>query len=68
VKDVARKSPKPLSLHPMTPEIALRRALSTPAPKDGPGAIRCSACGAVIPSPENLRIRKGAPFHRSCPK
>ncbi len=52
----------------MTPEIALRRALNTPAPKPGPGAIRCSACGGAIGSPENLKIRKEKPYHRSCPK
>jgi hypothetical protein len=52
----------------MTPEIALRRALNTPAPKAGHGTIRCSACGGVILSPKNLHIRKDKPYHRSCPK
>jgi hypothetical protein len=61
-----RKKTKPLSLYPMTPEIALRRALNTPAPKSGPDAIKCEACGKVIASPKDLRISAGRPYHRSC--
>jgi hypothetical protein len=60
------KRAEPLSLHPMTPEIALRRALNTPAPKAGPDAIKCEACGKGISSPKDLRISAGAPYHRSC--
>lgn len=65
-KKTTTKRPELVSLYPMTPEIALRRALNTPAPKSGPGAIKCSACGGAIPSPKTLRIRKDKPYHRSC--
>jgi hypothetical protein len=60
--------PDRLSLYPQSPQIALRRALSTPAPKSGPGAILCTACDGIIPSPKNLRIRDDKLYHRACPK
>ena len=64
-----RPSDESLSLHPMTPEIALRRALNTPPPKAGPSVIRCVACGKPIASPKALQFKKGRPHHRSlCPK
>jgi hypothetical protein len=58
-----KKKRERLSLHPMTPEIALRRALNTPAPR-----LKCAACGKVIASPKALRVKKGQPYHRTCPK
>lgn len=62
-----RKQPaRRLSLHPMSPEIAIRRALSTPAPKSGPGAIKCAECGKPIASPRDLTLRKNQPYHRAC--
>ena len=60
------KKARRLSLHPMTPEIALRRALNTPAPKSGPGAITCTACGKPVNSPKELALRKDQPYHRAC--
>jgi hypothetical protein len=43
-------------------------APSTPAPKSGPGVIKCEACGKGIGSPQEMQIRKGKPYHLACPK
>jgi len=60
-----RRREKPLSLHPMNPDLALRRALNTPSPT-GAEAIRCAACGKAVKSPREMSLKRGVPYHVKC--